>query len=62
MEKCGTSLQTEARFKELTSLGVKVQIVAIGNKGKQYFKRRPKFNVVSECWLGCGSAGGGQPC
>lgn len=42
-------LQTERRFRELTELGVKVKLVAIGRKGQQYLKRRPKFNVVSEC-------------
>mmetsp|Transcript_2301 Transcript_2301/g.5816 ORF Transcript_2301/g.5816 Transcript_2301/m.5816 type:complete len:358 (-) Transcript_2301:311-1384(-) len=44
--------KTEARFKELTALGVKVQLVAIGRKGQQYFKRRPKFNVVKQFSLG----------
>lgn len=39
----------EARFRELTELGLKVQVVAIGRKGQAYFKRRSKFNVVSEC-------------
>ena len=42
-------LQCEARFKELTSLGLKVQVVAVGKKAQTYFKRRPKFNVVSKC-------------
>lgn len=46
---CHAHAQTEARFKELTELGLNVQVVAIGNKGKQYFQRRPKFNVVREC-------------
>ncbi len=39
----------EARFNELKALGLNVKLVAIGNKGKQYFKRRPKFDVLSEC-------------
>jgi hypothetical protein len=29
-------------------MGVKVQIVAVGSKGKQYMARRPKFNIVSK--------------
>ena len=30
------------------ALGVNVKVVAIGRKGSQYMKRRPKFNIVSE--------------
>lgn len=44
-------LQTEQRYRELTDLGLKVKVIAVGNKGKQYFKRRPKFDVVSEWQL-----------
>lgn len=29
-------------------MGISVKLVAIGRKGQLYFKRRPKFNVVSE--------------
>ncbi|KAJ9527481.1 hypothetical protein QJQ45_025803 [Haematococcus lacustris] len=39
--------KVENRYKELVSLGIKVQVLAIGNKAKLYFKRRPKFNVLS---------------
>ncbi|KAJ9525404.1 hypothetical protein QJQ45_003211 [Haematococcus lacustris] len=41
--------KVENRYKELVSLGIKVQVLAIGNKAKLYFKRRPKFNVLSQC-------------
>jgi F0F1-type ATP synthase gamma subunit len=41
-------VQTEQRFKELTDLGLKVQVVAVGRKASQYMERRPKFNVVSK--------------
>lgn len=44
--------KAEQRYKELTELGCEVQVVAIGRKGQVYFKRRPKFNIVSECWEG----------
>jgi len=44
-----THTQTEARFAELTALGLNVQVVAVGKKAQKYFQRRPKFNVVSEC-------------
>eukprot|EP00983_Pelagomonas_calceolata_P051099 1142261-Pelagomonas_calceolata.AAC.4 len=40
---------TEQRFAELTALGLKVQVVAVGKKAQTYFKRRPKFNVISKC-------------
>ncbi len=42
------NLQTEQRYKELIELGVDVKMVAIGRKGQQYMKRRPKFNIVSK--------------
>jgi len=44
--------KTEQRFAELTALGVNVKVVAIGRKGSQYMKRRPKFNIVKEFSLG----------
>ncbi|GAX75217.1 hypothetical protein CEUSTIGMA_g2661.t1 [Chlamydomonas eustigma] len=44
--------KTEARFKELQALGLNVKVVAIGRKGAQYMKRRPKFNIVKEFSLG----------
>jgi F0F1-type ATP synthase gamma subunit len=40
--------QTEARYKELVGMGLNVNLVLVGNKGKQYFARRPQYNVVSE--------------
>jgi len=45
--------QTEQRFAELTALGLNVQIVAVGKKAQGYFKRRPKFNVVSKWPIAC---------
>jgi len=42
----------EQRYSELTDLGLNVRIVAIGRKGSQYMKRRPKFNVVKEFFIG----------
>ncbi|KAJ9525981.1 hypothetical protein QJQ45_009370 [Haematococcus lacustris] len=44
--------KVENRYKELVSLGIKVQVLAIGNKAKLYFKRRPKFNVLKAFSLG----------
>jgi F0F1-type ATP synthase gamma subunit len=41
-------LQAEARYRELTGLGLNVNLVLVGNKGKQYFSRRPQYNIVSE--------------
>lgn len=41
-------LQAEARYRELVGLGLSVNLVLVGNKGKQYFSRRPQYNVVSE--------------
>lgn len=29
-------------------MGLNVSLVLVGNKGKQYFGRRPQYNVVSE--------------
>eukprot|EP00184_Porphyridium_aerugineum_P008804 CAMPEP_0184691462 /NCGR_PEP_ID=MMETSP0313-20130426/308_1 /TAXON_ID=2792 /ORGANISM="Porphyridium aerugineum, Strain SAG 1380-2" /LENGTH=362 /DNA_ID=CAMNT_0027149185 /DNA_START=88 /DNA_END=1176 /DNA_ORIENTATION=+ len=37
--------QAERRFKELEEQGVKVELVTIGNKAKQYFARRPKYTI-----------------
>jgi len=42
----------EQRHGELVGLGLDVRVVAIGRKGSQYMKRRPKFNVVKEFTLG----------
>lgn len=44
--------KTEARYKELASMGLKVKLVPVGRKGIQYFKRRPKFDVVKSFSLG----------
>lgn len=41
-------LQAEARYRELTGLGLSVNLVLVGNKGKQYFSRRPQYNIISE--------------
>jgi F0F1-type ATP synthase gamma subunit len=30
-------------------MGLKVKLVLVGNKGKQYFQRRPQYEIVSEC-------------
>ena len=43
---CAT--QTEARYRELTAMGVKVNLVCVGRKGAQYFARRKQYNIVSE--------------
>lgn len=45
-------LQAEARVKELLAQGVGVIIVTIGNKGTQYFKRRPHYNLARSFELG----------
>lgn len=29
-------------------MGLSVNLVLVGNKGKQYFQRRPQYNIVSE--------------
>jgi F-type H+-transporting ATPase subunit gamma len=42
----------EKRYKELTALGVDVKIIAVGRKGQQYMKRRPKFNVIKLANIG----------
>jgi len=44
--------KTEERYAQLSAMGVDVQIVAVGSKGRQYFQRRPKFNVVKSFSLG----------
>lgn len=41
-------LQAEARYRELTGMGLSVNLVLVGNKGKQYFARRPQYNIASE--------------
>eukprot|EP00878_Enallax_costatus_P033357 GHUV01036781.1.p1 GENE.GHUV01036781.1~~GHUV01036781.1.p1 ORF type:complete len:130 (-),score=31.33 GHUV01036781.1:584-973(-) len=40
--------QAEARYRELTGMGLSVNLVLVGNKGKQYFGRRPQYNIASE--------------
>eukprot|EP00199_Chlamydomonas_sp_CCMP681_P001773 CAMPEP_0119105136 /NCGR_PEP_ID=MMETSP1180-20130426/3183_1 /TAXON_ID=3052 ORGANISM="Chlamydomonas cf sp, Strain CCMP681" /NCGR_SAMPLE_ID=MMETSP1180 /ASSEMBLY_ACC=CAM_ASM_000741 /LENGTH=359 /DNA_ID=CAMNT_0007090119 /DNA_START=24 /DNA_END=1103 /DNA_ORIENTATION=- len=44
--------KAEKRYRELTSLGLNVKTMAVGNKCKTYMRRRPKFNVVKEYSLG----------
>jgi F0F1-type ATP synthase gamma subunit len=34
--------------RELTEMGLKCKLVLVGNKGKQYFGRRPQYEVASE--------------
>jgi F-type H+-transporting ATPase subunit gamma len=45
-------LQAEARIRELTAQGIEVLVITIGNKGSQYFKRRPQYNLVRSFALG----------
>jgi hypothetical protein len=42
--------QAEKRVKELMGMGLNVQLVTVGNKGTQYFKRRPQYTINSESW------------
>jgi F-type H+-transporting ATPase subunit gamma len=44
--------RAEARYRELTGLGLNVNLVLVGNKGKQYFSRRPQYNIVKSFSLG----------
>jgi F-type H+-transporting ATPase subunit gamma len=44
--------KTEARVRELTSMGINVRLVLVGNKGKQYFARRPQYDVARSFSLG----------
>lgn len=44
--------KTEARFRELTALGVDVKLCLVGRKAQQYFSRRPQYNVVKSFTLG----------
>lgn len=41
-----------ARHAELSALGINVKIVAVGNKAKAFFKRRPEYDVVREYSVG----------
>jgi F0F1-type ATP synthase gamma subunit len=41
-------LQAEKRYRELTGMGLEVKLVLVGNKGRQYFSRRPQYNIASE--------------
>jgi F-type H+-transporting ATPase subunit gamma len=44
--------KTEQRVRELTAMGLKVKLVLVGNKGKQYFGRRPQYEVAKAFSLG----------
>jgi F-type H+-transporting ATPase subunit gamma len=44
--------RAESRYRELASLGLNVKLVLVGNKGKQYFARRPQYTVVKAFSLG----------
>ncbi len=44
-----SGVQTEARLKDLTKMGVKTQLVCVGRKGATYFKRRPQYEISREC-------------
>jgi len=44
--------KTEARYRELTAMGIKARLVLVGNKGKQYFSRRPQYDVARSFSLG----------
>lgn len=44
--------KAETRVKELLATGINVNVVAVGNKGAQYFKRRPQYNLVKSYALG----------
>jgi F-type H+-transporting ATPase subunit gamma len=44
--------RAESRYKELTGMGLSVNLVLVGNKGKQYFGRRPQYNVAKAFSLG----------
>lgn len=45
--------QAESRYRELSGMGLNVNLVLVGNKGRQYFTRRPQYKIASECvtWL-----------
>ena len=42
----------EERHQELTSIGIDVQLICVGRKGSQYFKRRPQYNIQKIFELG----------
>jgi F-type H+-transporting ATPase subunit gamma len=44
--------RAEARYRELTGMGLSVNLVLVGNKGKQYFARRPQYNIAKSFSLG----------
>jgi F-type H+-transporting ATPase subunit gamma len=44
--------KTEARYRELTAMGLKVKLVLVGNKGRQYFSRRPQYDIAKSFALG----------
>jgi len=44
--------KTEQRYRELAAMGLAVRLVLVGNKGKQYFARRPQYDVARTFSLG----------
>lgn len=44
-------VQAEARMRELMGMGINVKVVCIGKKGRQYFKRRPQYNVIGAIYV-----------
>lgn len=38
--------KTEQRVAELEGQGIEAQLIVVGKKGTQYFKRRPQYNIV----------------
>ena len=44
--------KAEQRYKELEGMGIKPRLVLVGNKGKQYFSRRPQYDVARAFALG----------
>merc|ERR1712003_130168 len=38
--------KTEQRVADLEAQGIEVQLIVVGKKGTQYFKRRPQYNIV----------------
>lgn len=49
---CIDPSQTEARYKELVGMGVKVKLLCIGRKASTYFKRRPQYEIEGNFSLG----------
>jgi F-type H+-transporting ATPase subunit gamma len=44
--------KSEKRVAELKAMGVKVKLVLVGNKGAQYFKRRPQYDIAKSFSIG----------